>query len=471
VTIRFGADFSSPGLPGLGAAGLDTRQTSARESCLTVVVVGGGICGLIASLRILEAAHRPCRVVVLEAEPEPGGLARSWEMGGRVVDRFYHFICKPDGQYLRLLRELGLEGRVIWSRTRMGLFRGGRCRPFHSPRHLASYPGIPLRDKLGYGAHVWRCRRTTDWKPLEDVRAQEWLRSSVGSRGYVEWWEQLLAKKFGRFTPELSAAWIMARVRRNARSRSLQTWDRLGYVEGGTGQVVEALAARIRALGGEILVDRSVTEIVQHRGRVSGVIVRGSYVPSDAAVYTGKLVDLPALLGDCRATQYVQQLRALEDIGVVCTLFRLRHSLSPLFWLNVLDPAMPHSGIIEFSRLWRSRPWHLLYIPEYGDVDLSGPTLDPHTRAAMYEPLLRAVNPRFSPDWVDECRVFASKRAQPVCRVGFSRQLPPVRTPIAGLWATDYAHVFPEDRSLAEMVKLGERVARDVVRALERPSW
>jgi protoporphyrinogen oxidase len=448
-------------LPGIG------RPRTARSPAV-VVVVGAGISGLVTALRVLEGAHGPCRVVVLEAEPEPGGLARSFEMSGRVVDRFYHFICTPDRRYLGLLRELGLASRVRWTRTRMGLLRNGGCRPFHSPMHLALYPGVPLSDKLGYGTTVSRCRRMADWKPLEDARAQQWLRDSVGARGYEEWWDQLLTRKFGHHAPKLSAAWIMARVRRNARSRYLQLWDRVGCLEGGTGQVADALAARIAALAGDIRVASSVSRIVHESGRVSGVVVDGSVVPADAVVYTGRLVDLPTLLGGCGPTRYLRQLQSLEDIGVVCTLLRLRHSLSSLFWLNVLDPAIPHSGIIEFSRLWSSRPWHLLYIPEYGHVDLSSTSLDPHERTAMYEPLLRAVNPRFSPDWVDECRVFAATRAQPVCNVGFSKQLPPVRTPIAGLWAADYSHVFPEDRSLAEIVTLAERVARDVVRWLAR---
>ncbi len=463
------AEGSKLGPPGYHDVRLGVRCTSGPGQQATIVVVGAGVCGLVASLRILEGAHHRCRVVLLEAEPELGGLARSCEMADRVVDRFYHFICRPDWQYLRLLRELALDGSVIWSRTRMGLLRAGRCRPFHSPRHLIGYPGVPLSQKLRYGVHVWRCRRTTDWKPLEDVRAEDWLRDSVGPRGYEEWWEQLVAKKFGRLTPELSAAWIMARVRRNARSRSLQIWDRLGYLEGGTARVVNALAARVRALGGEIRVGSPVTRIAQHGGRATGVVVRGSLVAADAVVYTGKLVDLPGLLEDCGPLRYIQQLAAVEDLGVVCTLLRLRHSLSPFFWLNVLDPAMPHSGIIEFSRLWRSPPWHLLYIPEYGEVDVSDQKLDAQGRLTMYEPLLRVVNPRFTPDWVHECRVFAATRAQPLCGVGFSRRLPPVRAPIVGLWAADYAHALPEDRSLAEIVTLGERVARDVIRALRRP--
>ena len=35
-----------------------------------------------------------------------------------------------------------------------------------------------------------------------------------------------------------------------------------------------------------------------------------------------------------------------------------------------------------------------------------------------------------------------------------------------GLWAADYAHALPEDRSLAEVIALGERIARDVLRSL-----
>ncbi len=456
------------GSPRLREAEREGRHTSGTEPHPRVVVIGGGVCGLVAALRISEATAPRCRVVVLEAEAELGGLARSCEMEGLIVDRFYHFICRPDRDYLRLLREMGLGGRIAWRRTRMGLLKGGEVRHFHGPGHLLTYPRVPLGDKLRHAVLIWRSRQARSWKPLEDLRAWEWLRNSIGKLGYEEWWEYLLLKKFGAFTPDVSAAWLMARIRRNARSRTLQLWDRVGHLRGGTGQFVEALAARIRSNGGKLRVSSPVAEILWDRGRAYGVTVRNEVIRADAVVFAGKLVDLPNLLRGQGARAYLRSLAGLHDMGTVCTVLRLRHSLSPLFWLNVLDPSPHESGIIEFSHLWESPPWHLLYIPEYGSVDAASIGLDPEKRAALCHPLLRAVNPSYRPDWVEECRVFAASRAQPTCPIGFSRRLPPARTPIAGVWAVDYAHALPEDRSLSEIVKLAERVARDVTRSLAR---
>ena len=54
------------------------------------------------------------------------------------------------------------------------------------------------------------------------------------------------------------------------------------------------------------------------------------------------------------------------------------------------------------------------------------------------------------------------KHAQPVCPPGFGAMIPPVQTPIRGLQVADTCFYYPEDRGIAESVRLGQAMARAV---------
>ena len=54
------------------------------------------------------------------------------------------------------------------------------------------------------------------------------------------------------------------------------------------------------------------------------------------------------------------------------------------------------------------------------------------------------------------------RHAQPVCPPGFAAKLPPVETVIRGLQVADTAFYYPEDRGIAESVRLGREMAERI---------
>ncbi len=61
-----------------------------------------------------------------------------------------------------------------------------------------------------------------------------------------------------------------------------------------------------------------------------------------------------------------------------------------------------------------------------------------------------------------DVKVGRLKHGQPVCEVGFAAKIPPVQTPIHGLQIADTCFYYPEDRGIAESVRLGRNMARAI---------
>jgi protoporphyrinogen oxidase len=72
---------------------------------------------------------------------------------------------------------------------------------------------------------------------------------------------------------------------------------------------------------------------------------------------------------------------------------------------------------------------------------------------------MQAVQPALRPEDVLDSRVARLRYAQPICAPGFETMLPPVQTPIAGLQIADTCFYYPEDRGIAESIRLGRQMA------------
>ena len=80
----------------------------------------------------------------------------------------------------------------------------------------------------------------------EDLAGQKaipWLKHMFGDHAYRVIWEPLMRFKFAEHADEISAAWIWARMVRLSRSRTSPWREELGYIEGGSATVIDALGA------------------------------------------------------------------------------------------------------------------------------------------------------------------------------------------------------------------------------------
>lgn len=424
-----------------------------------VCVLGAGLAGLTAA-RDLAAAGR--RVVVLEAAPEIGGLAASVDVHGVPVERFYHFICRGDDDLMALVAELGLGDSVHWQASRTAFFHHGRHYPFVTPLDLLRFSPVPLLQRLRFGLNVLRSRYRRHWRELDRVAAVDWLVGQIGPTAYDVIWDPLLRIKFGDAHRQVSAAWIWHRIHRIAASRR-RPWqpEQLGTLDNGSATVVEALAADLRQRPGVSLRTAArVVRIETEAGRVSGVrLADGSRMACRAVLSTAALPALLDMAPDLPAGER-RLLESVDYLGVVCILLVLRRSLTPCFWLNVNDPAISFNGVIEYSNLNRRVAGRsIVYVPYY--LRTSHPRFGWDDGRILDEVVagLGRIRPDFDRSWVESSVVSRARHAQAVCTVGFAERVPGHRSALAGLYLTDSAQFYPEDRTISATIRLGRATA------------
>lgn len=434
---------------------------------MRIGIVGGGVAGLAAAYFLSEQGHQ---VDVFERAPELGGLAGSVEFAGLRVEKYYHFICRDDTGLLRLLPRLQLADEVEWRPGSMRFFYQGNLYPFGTPWDLLRFRPLSLLDRIRFGCNVALYRSATGWRRLEPYRAREWLEARFGARTYQVIWDPLLRMKFGPHADDVTAAWMWHRIHRLARSRPhMLAREQLGFLKRGTDVLLARLIEILSGRGVGLHVRASVERLAVADNRVRGLEVAGTFRPYDAVVSTAPLPVLAQLLPDSHAG-LGQQLRSIDYLAVVCVLLRLREAFSDGFWVNVHDPEIPFNGFVEYTNLNprhdAAQP-HLLYVPFYlppGDPRYQWP--DPQFIAACVQGL-RRIRADFDESHVLAAQVFRDRFAQAICTVNFSRRIPPLRAPLAGLFLTDSTQLYPSDRTISGMIGLAERVAREIGAGLQ----
>jgi protoporphyrinogen oxidase len=419
-----------------------------------VTVIGAGAMGLAAAYYALKAGHD---VVLYEGDSVPGGMAAHFDFGGLSIERFYHFVCKADQPLFDLMDELGIGDKMVWRETSMGYFIDGKHYPWGDPISLLTFPKLSPISKIRYGLQAFTQTKRSDWSVLENVNAKDWLIKGLGSQAYDMLWRRLLDLKFCEYADDISAAWIATRIKRVGTSRKSILQEELGHIEGGSQTLVDALVDAIKQRGGTIKLGVPVEEIVCEDSVVKGVKAGGEFNVHDYVISTVPTPFVPKLIPGLPA-ESKSQYEAINNIGVVCVVLKLKKPVTKNFWLNINDDRIEVPGFVEFSNL-RSFPDTVLYAPYY--MPQTHPKFSNDSDAFVEETFkyVQMINPNICKDDLLDSKVGRLRYAQPVCEPGFASKIPPVQTPIKGLQVADTCFYYPEDRGISESVNLAKAMA------------
>jgi protoporphyrinogen oxidase len=328
-------------------------------------VVGGGIAGLAAAYRLQERGHE---VRVFEASEDLGGLAAVYETGGDPIEKFYHHLSKSEETIVELAEELGLGEAVEWHIGKNAYYVDGVVHPMDKPWEILSFPHWSLYDKFRLGmltldidvrGGVPTFDTYESLSDFEDVPVEQFAREHTTENVYETFFEPLLDAKFGDRKSEVSAAWLLGRIKFRG-ERNILKGEILGYLDGGFGRLLDAL---VEAVSREnIETGTRVTDIDTEGGTVTGLTAESDAGTASHDVDSVVVAAMPNVLEDL--TGYPCDI---EFQGTVCSVVSMDEPLMETYWLNIADEA-PFGALIEHTNFVdpvRYGGDHLLYVARY----------------------------------------------------------------------------------------------------------
>jgi len=414
-------------------------------------VIGAGVLGMIAALRLLEGGHD---VTILEAGDDVGGLAGSFEIEpGIWLEKFYHHIFRSDHHIAALIEEVGLGPSLRWHQPETAMQSGGKVEPFDTPAAVLRFSGLPVVDRVRLGAGVALLKAMPRSGPLEDVSARRWLSRVMGGNAYRVVWEPLLRGKFGTSADDVSMAWLWARIHDRTRQ--------LGYLDGGFHQLYSRLAARIAERGGELVTGFRAAAIAPRGTEITVRSADGREETFDRLISTLPAHLTLAITRDARVDTAPSGPRPPDALGAHCLIVGLDRPLTGRYWIGVADPSSPFLAVVEHTAMLQPAAYggrHLVYFGNYVPHDDRLFDETPDETLDRYVPAIRRLNPAFDPSWVGDRWSFGARFAQPIVTPGFRKRIPPFETPIPNLFIASMFQVFPHDRGQNYSIELAERI-------------
>lgn len=427
---------------------------------MRVGIVGGGMLGMAAALRLRQAGHD---VVLWERMTGLGGQAATFPIAGTRLEYFYHHLFHSDTAIIELMNELGVGDRLQWLPSTVGMFYDGRIWPLDGATDLLKLRYISLPARLRTGALTAYLQLKRDYRAYETMTAAAWLERAAGKNGFDRVFGAQLRAKFGPSWDKIPMVWFWKKVQLRTTNRSNPlAKETLGYPRGSFQVLIDALEGELRRIGVEIILGVNV-EAVQPAPK-GGVTVRvdGADHALDLAVLTTPSAVFKRLVPELPA-DYMRRLDAAGYQAACCMLLELDRKLSDIYWLNIADPAVPFTGVIEQTNFVPPAQYggsHLIYLSKYLEVTDPIWAMEQDELFAHYLPALRRINPAFDPSWVREIRVFRERAAQPIVPLHYSSLIPGMRTPLPNIYLANTTQIYPEDRGTNYSVALGNDVAR-----------
>ncbi|MEF8782193.1 MAG: NAD(P)/FAD-dependent oxidoreductase [Haloarculaceae archaeon] len=334
-------------------------------------VVGGGIAGLAAAHRLQERGRE---VRVFEASEGLGGLAATYETAGDRIEKFYHHLSKSEETIVELAGELGLSDDVQWRVGKNAYYVDGVVHPMDTAWQILAYPHLSVYDKFRLGMLVLGVDVRggvpsggvyDDFTDFEDVPIDEFLFEHTTRGVFENFFLPLLEAKFGDRWREVSAAWLLARVRFRG-ERDLTRGEILGYLDGGFGRLLDAL---VESVGREtIATGARVTDLSLSGGTAETIAVDSSDdVDSGPGAETHDVdavivATMPNVLE--ALTGYTCEI---EFQGTVCSVISMEEALTDTYWLNIAEDV-PFGALVEHTNFVPPERYggeHLLYAVSY----------------------------------------------------------------------------------------------------------
>jgi hydroxysqualene dehydroxylase len=235
-----------------------------------VIVVGGGLAGIAASLK---CARSGAAVTLLESRGRLGGAAYSFVRDGITADNGQHVFLRCCTAYRQLLAEIEAEDCVTLQPrldipvlapggVRGRLRRSGLPAPLHLAASLARYPMLSLPQRLGVARAMQALRRVDPDDPAADARSfGDWLAEHGQGQAAIDSIWDLIARPTLNLAPADASLAQAAQVFRVGLLEDRSASD-VGYARVPLGEIHDrAAGAALARAGVEVRLRHGATAV------------------------------------------------------------------------------------------------------------------------------------------------------------------------------------------------------------------
>ena len=234
-------------------------------------------------------------------------------------------------------------------------------------------------------------------------------------------------------------------------------------MRGGFQHLYERLVERIGQAGSKVLLGTRVEKVEQVDGRWQIESSQGKWtfdrvISTLPTRLTCRLI--PALPDD-----YRQRYDWGQAYGAHCLVLALDRQLTDSYWINICDRGYPFTGLFEHTNFRPPAEYggrHILYLGSYRPMDDALFSMSKEEVMAEYFPALKRILPAFDAALVQESWMFKAPFAQPIVTTEYRQHIPPLQTPLEGLWVANMFQVYPHDRGQNYSLELADRLVKQL---------
>lgn len=389
-----------------------------------VAIIGAGIGGLTVGYELSKKGYK---VTVFEKEKKIGGLLSDFKIEGKSLEKTYHHIFKTDKEIINLIEELGLQSRLKWHKSTVGLYYDEKMYSFMGAIDLLKFNKLDLISKFRLGMIYLWLKFDNNFLKYEKVSAVEWMERWAGRQAFDVIWKPLLKGKFHEYYQDISMAWLWARIHTRGGSTNDKGEEVLGYIDGGFGQIINKLKEKVN------IVNKEINNIKELKNKFDLII-------------------------DTRP------IKEIDYIGAVDVVFSSDQSLSKYYWHNINDLNSPFVALIQHTNLIDKENYngkHVYYLGTYVPQDHKYFKIYDEEIEREFFDYLKKIKPEFDEKQILEKKVFRFKNAQHI--VTHNYKIPEYKIG-KNLYQLSFAQIYPEDRGINFAVREAKKLAKLIER-------
>lgn len=325
-----------------------------------IVIIGAGPAGLGCGLEMLE--NKSLDLLILDKNDTPGGLARSYFFKGHYFDIGPHRFFTKNKEVERLWKKLlGRDFIKVSRLTRM-----------HYRTKLFLYP-VKLGDVVKNLGLLENSKSFMSFAKAKTIgrrhipkNFEEYIIKNFGKRLYTHFFKTYTEKVWGISGDEIGVEWADQRIKnlnffevvktaifgekkRNAKSLV----DHFYYPKKGAGQLYQIIASKIKKLGGKILYQTEVTQILHQDKKITKVTYKNGAEKSASLDYlfsSMPLTDFIFALSPRPEKKIIDAARKLYFRDhITVNLIVNKTDLFPDNWIYVHSPEVKMARVTNYN--------------------------------------------------------------------------------------------------------------------------